>query len=130
MCPGSASLDLGVGPSARCHSVVNPALLTQILQNALAQLGLPAVPGADALPDVLAGLSPAQLTQLGSLLSGGTPEVPGLTPQQLQILFPNGVPDVNALTSGAGARPPVGGCSPARGRPAPAGPRRAEGGGN
>ena len=35
----------------------------------------PAVPGADALPGVLAGLSPAQLTQLAGLLGGR-----GLTP--------------------------------------------------
>ena len=126
--PGSAGPGLGgSGLPFDITQLFNPALLTQILQNALAQLGLPAVPGADALPDVLAGLSPAQLTQLGSLLSGGTPEVPGLTPQQVQILFPNGVPDVNALTQ-ALAPGPGGGLLPGAG--AAPGAAGAEGGGN
>ncbi|GAA4799233.1 hypothetical protein GCM10023200_40120 [Actinomycetospora chlora] len=111
--PGAGGLDL--------TSLINPALLTQSLQNALAQLGaggLPATPAA--LAQAVAGLSPAQLTQLTTLLGGGGPPN-GLTPQQLQILFPNGVPNLNALTTalaGAGGAGALPGAAPAGAAPA------------
>jgi phospholipid/cholesterol/gamma-HCH transport system substrate-binding protein len=96
--PGDQTCDPGSSlDPADLLGTLDPALLAQILQAALAQLGVLAIPGADALPQVLAGLSPAQVTQLTELLTGGGPD--NLTPEQIQILFPNGVPDVNALTS-------------------------------
>lgn len=91
---------------------LDPAVLRQILEAALAQLGLPMIPSADALPGVLAALSPAQLTQLQTLLGGGAG---ALTPQQIAILFPNGMPDVNALTSALAPAAAGGGLLPGAG---------------
>lgn len=111
---------------------INPDTLRVLLEAALAQLGLPSIPGPDALPAVLQGLNPAQLTQLQSLLSGGTEEQPGLSPEQVRILFPNGIPNVEALiqaltpaTSGGGLLPGAGAASGAG-----AGAGDGEGGGN
>jgi phospholipid/cholesterol/gamma-HCH transport system substrate-binding protein len=101
-CDPGSSLDPG-----SLIGALDPAILLQILQNALARLGVPAVPTAAELPAVLAGLSPAQLTELGTLLTGG-----GLTPEQLNLLFPGGVPDMDALlvalTPGQGLLPAAG----------------------
>lgn len=135
--PGDQNCDPGSSlDPASLAGLFNPALLQQILQNALAQLAVPGLPTTADLPAVIAGLTPAQLTQLQQLLR--SQDTPGaLTPQQLQILFPNGVPDVAALTDaltqgagggllpGAGAAP--GGAAPAGAAPAGGG---GEGGGN
>ncbi|GLZ44660.1 hypothetical protein Acsp06_08450 [Actinomycetospora sp. NBRC 106375] len=108
--PGDQACDPGSSlDPAGLLGAVDPAVLLQILQAALAQLGLPALPATPAaLAQAIAGLNPAQLTQLQGLLGGGPN---GLTPQQLAILFPNGVPDVNALT--AALAPRAGGAAPA-----------------
>lgn len=120
-CDPGSSIDPG-----SLTGLFNPQLLEQILQNALAVLGLPALPTLDALPQVIAGLSPDQLTRLQELL--GSQETPGaLTPQQLGILFPNGVPDVAALTEALSQG--AGGLLPGAGA-APAGDGGGEGGGN
>ncbi|WP_337994055.1 MCE family protein [Actinomycetospora callitridis] len=118
--PGDQNCDPGSSlDPASLAGLFNPALLQQILQNALAQILGPV--DLTNLPAVISGLSPAQLAQFQALLGGG------LTPQQLQILFPNGVPDVNALTQalapGAG-----GGLLPGAGTPP--GGAGGEGGGN
>jgi phospholipid/cholesterol/gamma-HCH transport system substrate-binding protein len=101
--PGSAA-GLPSGSAAGLPFPLDPVLLQRLLRNALAQLGAPSVPTLEELPAVLAGLTPAQLTQLQGLLSGG-----GLTPEQLQILFPGGVPDIGAFAGALGAAAPVGG---------------------
>ncbi|GAA4866326.1 hypothetical protein GCM10023203_13260 [Actinomycetospora straminea] len=152
--PGDQVCDPGstIDPTSLA-GLFNPALLQQILGNALAQLagvGLPDLLGPTSDPTqlvtVIQGLSPADLTQLQTILSGGTEAQPGLNQQQLAILFPNGVPDLNALTEalapaaggllpGGGAPAggaPAGDAAPAAG-PAPAGAAPAgdgEGGGN
>lgn len=118
--PGDQRCDPGSSLNpADLLGTLDPTLLLRILQAALAQLGLPSVPtDPAALANVIAGMNPGQLTQLQQLLTGADPAKPKLTPQQLQILFPNGVPNVNALTAalapspGAGALP---GAAPAGG---------------
>ncbi|WP_433783751.1 MCE family protein [Actinomycetospora sp. CA-101289] len=121
--PGDQNCDPGssLDPGSLLGGL-DPAVLLRLLQNALAQLGVPAIPGADQLGAVLGGLSPAQLTQLQQLL-GGTG---GLTPEQLGVLFPGGIPDLSALLGalqpgaggGAGLLP---GAAPAGGGGTPAG---------
>jgi phospholipid/cholesterol/gamma-HCH transport system substrate-binding protein len=95
----------------------DPLILERLLQNALAQLGAPSVPTLEELPDVLAGLSPEQLTQLQTLLSG----TGGLTPEQLQILFPNGVPDLTAILGALTPTSPAAGLLPGADAPAAGG---------
>lgn len=125
--PGDQACDPGSSLNpADLLGNLDPAVLTRILQAALAQLGLPSIPGPEALPQVLAALSPAQLTQLQGLLTGGTAGEPGLTPQQVRILFPNGAPNVNALTAALAPRAGAGALPGATAGGAPGG----EGGGN
>lgn len=114
--PGSS-----LGPDSLA-GLFNPALLQQILGNALAQLAgvaLPDLLGPTSDPTqlltVIQGLSPEDLTQLQTILSGGTEAAPGLNQQQLAILFPNGVPDLNALTEALA--PAAGGLLPGSGTP-------------
>ncbi|WP_207787194.1 MCE family protein [Actinomycetospora cinnamomea] len=104
---GPTLIDPGCDPGTRLDpsalfGALDPANLRTLLENALAQLGAPSIPGIDELPTVLAALTPAQLTELQGLLAGGTEETPGLTPAQLQILFPNGVPDIGAFLGALG----------------------------
>jgi phospholipid/cholesterol/gamma-HCH transport system substrate-binding protein len=98
-CDPGSSLDPG-----SLLGALDPAVLLQILQNALARLGAPSVPTLEELPTVLAGLTPTQLTDLQGLLAGG-----GLTPEQLGLLFPGGVPDIGALLGALAPVAPVGG---------------------
>ncbi len=93
-CDPGSSLD-----PAALLGTLDPANLLRLLQSALARLAAPSIPTLEELPAILAGLTPAELAELQNLLAGGTPETPGLTPEQLQILFPNGVPDVGAFLS-------------------------------
>jgi phospholipid/cholesterol/gamma-HCH transport system substrate-binding protein len=99
----------------------DPALLLSILQNALARLGLPAFTATGinstdpaTVLAALQNLSPAQLTQLQGLLTAGDGQT-SLTPQQLQVLFPNGVPDLAALGSALTSTVPNAGLLPAPG---------------
>lgn len=99
----------------------DPALLASTLQNALARLGLPAftstgINSADpaVVLDAIANLTPEDLAELQTLLTAGDGRT-SLTPQQLQILFPNGVLDLGALSAaltpvspGAPLLPPAG----------------------
>lgn len=84
---------------------LDPDFLLTLLQNALARLVGPIAP--DRLLEVVGSLSPDQLTQLTGLLTGG-----GLTEDQLGILFPGGVPDLNALTAALTPARPGGGLLP------------------
>ena len=91
-CDPGSSLDPG-----SLAGLFNPALLTQILQNALAQLGSTGGPGRRRAPGRPRRAEPGPADPARNAPERRDPEA-GLTPQQLQILFPNGVPDVNALT--------------------------------
>ncbi len=128
-CDPGSSLDPG-----SLLGAIDPTVLLNILQNALAQLGLPQVTALTTpaqLTQLVGTLSPAQLTQLTQLL-GGTG---GLTPQQLQILFPNGVPNIAALQAALPVTPltgaaPAGAAPAAPAGAAPAGAAPAQVGGN
>lgn len=98
--PGSSG-----NPAAGLLGALDPNLLLATLQNALARLAIPGLP--TDIPTALGLLNTAQLGQLQTLL-GGTGGPTSLTPQQLQILFPNGVPNVSALRAALAQTPATG----------------------
>jgi phospholipid/cholesterol/gamma-HCH transport system substrate-binding protein len=103
---------------------LDPALLQQLLQNALAQLFGQANP--QLLTNLLSGLGPTGLPLTPDQLTG-LQQILGeqLTPEQLQILFPNGQPNLpllQQLLSESGSGAPAGGAGlPASGGAAPGG---------